>query len=222
MAICNRESKLCDILMSHPQLIPVINRLGINLGTGDGTIGEICEERNIDSKFFLSVVNTFLDEDYFPSNAKDVFTLEKTIDYLEKTGSFYLDIQLPNIERHFNRLIQMSGPDNNLELLRHFFLEMKKQFSDNILYEKEILFPDLRNNIMPQNSPYDLGNSISEVEEKLQDLLIFFVAHLKGRYDGNLCMAVVTSVFSLFTDICQNNRIRRRILIPLLEKISEK
>lgn len=55
-----------------------------------------------------------------------------------------------------------------------------------------------------------------EVEEKLHDLLYFFVEHLRGNYDANLCTAVVSAVFSLERDLCQNNRIRSRILLPLI------
>lgn len=220
MAIYNKETRLSEILMLHPSLIPVINRLGVALGVGDANIEEICKDRGIDCRFFLSVINTFLDEDYFPVNAKDVFTLEKTIEYLEKTDDYYLNVQLPNIERHFDWLIQRSGKENNLEMLRHFFMEMKNHFSETLISEKSELFPILRDHNHKKVNSSKVEAVNVEVEERLQDLLTFFVAHLKGDYDRNLCMAVVTSVFSLYNDICQNNRIRSRILLPALNDIA--
>lgn len=218
MALYNRDSKLSDAIMAHPSLIPVVNRLGIRLGVGDETFGEVCAERHIDSDFFLSVVNTFLDEDYFPANARGTFTLEKTIEYLQKTDSYYLRVQLPNIDRHFGSLMERSGKENNLRLLRKFYLDMRRQITECLLHDEEVLFPMLmRGDIDPDME--ELVGGYAEVEEKLHDLLYFFVEHLHGEYDSNLCTAVVTAVFSLEKDICQNNRIRNRILNPLVAEM---
>lgn len=218
MPIFNKESKLADAVLSNPQLIPVVNRLGVNLGVGDASIGAICANENIDPDFFLSVVNTFLDKDYFPVNPRGTFTLEKTVDYLEKTSRFYQMVQLPNIERHFNSLLVRSGKDNNLMLLQEFFIEMKKQLSECLLYETETFFPALKAGKIDVDKER-LAAGYAEVEEKLHDLLCFFVVHLHGSYDRNLCMAVVSAVFSLEKDYCQNNRIRNRILFPIVEEM---
>ncbi len=170
------------------------------------------------SAFFISVVNTFLDESYFPSNSRDTFSLEKTIDYLSKTSVYYLRVQLPNIERHFDSLISRSGTDNNLGLLRHFFTDMRHELVECVNYDERLLFPALRNGNVPSDCNRYV-NAHTEVEEKLHDLLTFFVVHLQGDYDRNLCMAVVSSVFSLQKDVSQNNRIRNRILLPIIREM---
>ncbi|MDE6399923.1 MAG: helix-turn-helix transcriptional regulator [Muribaculaceae bacterium] len=218
MAIYNKESKLSDAVLDNPQLIPVINRLGVSLGIGDSTIGSICAKAHIDSDFFLSVVNTFIDKDYFPVNARGTFTLEKTIDYLEKTSRFYKMVQLPNIERHFTSLMMRSGTDNNLGHLQTFFIEMRNQLSECLTYETDVFFPSLKKGIVLADMERVLSGH-AEVEAKLHDLLYFFVVHLRGDYDRNLCMAVVSSVFSLERDYSQNNRIRSRILFPIMEEM---
>ncbi len=214
MALYNSASKLADAIMSHPSLIPVLNRLGVSLGVGDGTIGEVCAERHIDSDFFLSVINTFLDEEYFPSHPQNTFTLDKTIDYLEKTDNFCLRIQLPNIDRHFTSLMEKSGSENNLDFLRRFYFEMRNELTDCLNYDLEILFPSLKKGLLPNG--YDFLEAFSEIEGKLHDLSYFFVQHLRGKYDSNLCTAVVSAVFALDKELRQNNRIRRRILSPLV------
>ena len=40
--------------------------------------------------------------------------------------------------------------------------------------------------------------------EKLNDLKSFFVLHLTGKYDLNLCYGVIFAIFSLEKDIKQN------------------
>lgn len=220
MAVYSKDAKLATLLMDYPSLIPVVNRLGIRLGVGDKTVEKICEMHHIDSTFFLSIVNTFIDDEYFPSNYIDSFSLDKIIDYLEKTGEYYLYVQLKNIEHHFNLLIKISGDDNNLIHLRKFFYEMKRQLEESLLYEKDNLFPKLRNKDLNGISKDRILEVSYDVEDKLQDLLTFFVVHLHGNYDMNLCTGVVTAIFSLKKDINQNNRIRTRILIPLIEKLN--
>lgn len=216
MAIYNLNSKLSDAIMRHPSLIPVVNRLGVALGVGDNTIGRICADAHIRPDFFLSIVNTFIDEEYFPMNASDTFSLDMMIDYIRKTSMYYRHMQLPNIDRHFQSLIERSGNANNLQMLRGFYDGMKVQL-EWCLEREEKLFNALSSNSGDIVASDNLVDGYREVEEKLHDLLTFFVVHLQGDYDRNLCMAVVSAIFSLEKDIRQNNRIRNRILIPLLK-----
>lgn len=45
MALINAETKLCDVILHEPSVIPVINRFGIILGVGDKSIRTVCEEK---------------------------------------------------------------------------------------------------------------------------------------------------------------------------------
>lgn len=128
---------------------------------------------------------------------------------------YYRHVQLPNIDRHFNSLMARSGTDNNLQLLQKFYSDMKGQLECCLKREEKEIPETIERGKMTQ-SLEEIVEGYGEVEEKLHDLLTFFVVHLRGDYDKNLCMAVVTAVFSLEKDIRQNNRIRSRILVPML------
>ena len=62
----SRNMKLADVIQMNYLLIPVIHRFGINLGFGDKTVSDVCEENNVDLNFFLQLVNAYHDQDYFP------------------------------------------------------------------------------------------------------------------------------------------------------------
>ena len=66
MPLISADTKLCEPILSEPTLIPVINRFGIYLGTGDKSIRTVCDEKEMDCNFFLTIINTFINEEYFP------------------------------------------------------------------------------------------------------------------------------------------------------------
>lgn len=226
MPIYNKESKLSEIILYDPSVIQVFNRFGIYLGVGDSTIKSSCEINNIDELLLLAIINTYLNRNYFPEGILGRINLYPLLNYLEKTDKYYKDVLLPNIERHFSLLIsksEINKKNSNLHLLQKFFWEVKAEMMEVIDNDLENWFPALRSNRYLEKisdkdffikKPYD--NNI--LEEKIEDLLSFFVVHLKGEYDQNLCVAVISALNILQKDIQQNNRIRNRILKPLCQE----
>lgn len=231
MALVTPETKLCDVVLDEPSVIPVINRFDINLGVGDKTVKEICRAKNIDLNFFLTILNAYIYESFFPEKGFDSFGAQEVIKYLQMTNSSYLRHQLPNIERHFNALIGHSdNSNNNLPLLQSLYNEVKGEIvkridNDNNHWFSEILQHE--QGVDAASIAVSVDDAVKEsdsIEDKLSDLKNMFVIHLRGDYDSNLCYAVLLAIISLEKDIKQNNRIRNRILYPLavaLKKASE-
>lgn len=228
MALINAECKLCEVILNEPSLIPVINRFGIVLGVGDKSIRTVCEEKKLDSEFFVTILNTFINEDYFPENRLKSFCAAQIVDYLTQTNAYYQQFQIPNIERHFNSLINQSDSDNNnLELMKQFFDELKKELLTRIENDQNHWFPAIKAAAESLHGEY-YGNPIAQdaqesdtLEEKLDDLKSLFVIHLKGEYELNLCHGVIFAIYSLEKDIKQHNRIRNRILRPMADAMIE-
>lgn len=216
MAIITKDIKLCDIVLNEPTTITVLNRFNIYLGLGDYTVESICNKCNIDINFFTSILNTYINENYFPEELLKSFTLNSIIVYCEKTNNYYQNLLIPNIERHFDALVMRSiNGNNNLRLLRNFFDEVKKELLTRIDFDNSVLFPSAlsQNNITINTTNLEQNDLI---EDKLDDLINMFVIHLKGDCDVNMCHAVLTSITSFQKDIRQNNRIRYRILLPII------
>ena len=224
----NAETKLCDVILHEPSVIPVINRFGIILGVGDKSIRTVCEEKNLDCEFFVTILNTFINEDYFPENRLKSFCATQIVDYLTQTNAYYEQFQIPNIERHFNFLINQSDSENNnLELMKQFFDELKKELLSRIENDKNCWFPSIKVAAETLHGEYygekfqpDTEENDS-LEEKLDDLKSLFVIHLKGEYDLNLCHGVIFAIYSLEKDIKQHNRIRYRILTPMVSAMEK-
>lgn len=52
MALIYSETRLADVIANETSVIPVINRFGINLGTGDATVDAVCRVHKLDTDFF--------------------------------------------------------------------------------------------------------------------------------------------------------------------------
>lgn len=225
MALVTPDTKLCEMIVDEPSVVPVINRFDIVLGVGDRTIKSICKEKGIDTSFFITILNAFIHESFFLENVTGAFNAGDVVDYLRKTNNSYLRNQLPNIERHFAALISRSDSNNNLPLLFNFYREVKTEIERRI--DSDNQWFDTIISAEQSNSEVSVaGNAVQaesdSIEDKLSDLINMFVIHLRGDYDRNLCHAVLFAVIGLEKDIRQNNRIRNRVLRPLVDALNSR
>ena len=225
MALVTPDTKLCEVIVDEPSVVPVINRFDIVLGVGDRTIKSICKEKGIDTSFFITILNAFIHESFFLENVTGAFNAGDVVDYLRKTNNSYLRNQLPNIERHFAALISRSDSNNNLPLLFNFYREVKTEIERRI--DSDNQWFDAIISAEQSNSEVSVaGNAVQaesdSIEDKLSDLINMFVIHLRGDYDRNLCHAVLFAGISLEKDIRQNNRIRNRVLRPLVDALNSR
>jgi len=229
MPLVYPNMQMSKVVEDHPSLIPVINRFGIRLGLGDNSVNEICVKYQLDTDFLLTVINTFLNEEYFPERKLQSFHTSQIIDYLQKTNHYYCQHQLPNIERHLTYFIKVSSPENQSTLLiGDFFAGLKKEFESRISYDEKVWFPyclslseKLQKNTHQPDAQICTQLPEDNIEELLADLKKIMVKHISGEYDENLCYAVITAVNNLQKDIKQQNRIRYRILVPMVSAMEK-
>lgn len=201
MFFLDTSSILSDIIEEKHDLIPVINRFGIRLGLGDKSIGEICRSANVDADFFLAILNTYINEDYFPERKLQRIDISLVIDYLNRTDDYLVHGQLHNLEKHLNAFIALSDPNNRqFELIRKLFFEFKDELTSQV-----------RKGVMERNIPI----------ESILDMKNIFIRHISGNYNDNMCYAVVFTIDSLQRDIENHNRIRDKILKPMIRELEE-
>lgn len=202
MLFLDKTSILSEVIEENHQLIPVINRFGIKLGLGDKTIGDICQSSNVNTDFFLAILNTFLNEDYFPEKKLQKFDIELVIKYIKQTDNYLTHVQLYNLEKHLNAFISMSDPNNaQLKLIRKLFIEFKKELTEQI--EQGIVEGD--------SAPLAL----------ITDLKSIIIRHISGNFNENMCYAVIFTIDSFQKDLEKHNRIREKILKPMIDNLGE-
>jgi len=200
MTLLNQQSVMADVLTEHNELIPVLNRFGIRLGVGDKTVLDLCNEHSLNPDFILTVLNVYLDENYVPDASLALFDTGLIADYFHHTVENYTHELVPNIEKHLNAFIAISGSENKeLAMLRTMFLKFKERMTTYL--QKVTDYDD--------DLPDDL----------LHDLKNILIRHLSEAYNQNLIYAVVFSVHSLEKDLSAHNRLRSKVLRPKLNEL---
>ena len=193
---------MADVLCEHNELIPVLNRFGIKLGVGESTLEDLFNEHYINSTLLLTVLNLYIDKEFVPTQLDQIDT-ETIVDYFHQTAENYIYELIPNIEKHLNAFIAISGSDKatdnsktELNVLREVFRKFKDKMSD---YLKNLINYD-------EDFP----------DELLYDLKNILIKHLSTDYNQNLCYAVIFSIHSFEKDMAAHNRLRSRVLSPKL------
>lgn len=233
-----QNMKMADVIQLNYLLLPVINRFGIQLGFGDVTVNEICLKKEININFFLDIVNSYHDKNFFPAADLQSFSVELIIDYLRKAHTNYLEDSIPHIEELINILIKDSTfQKQNLQLLKNFFNEYKKEITDHINREEKEVYPyalyieeafenlNINADIIDKMKTYSINNYINEhdnIEEKLYDLKNIIIKYLPPPKNNDLCNRILTKLFNLEKDLNDHSRIEEKVMVPKIKKMEEK
>jgi regulator of cell morphogenesis and NO signaling len=223
--------KMAEVVHMNYQLLPIISRFGINLGFGDKTIEQVCKEYEINVDFFLEIINSFHNKDYFPRKHLRSFSLELITEYLHKSHEYYLQNKIPRIEQllhHFSEAYHGNSSEI-FQLIDKFFNEYKKELNDHIRNEEEKVYPyalsvekafhakDPSHEIVARIRSYSIDDFEIEhnnVEDKLFDLKNILIKYLPFPFDTQLCHAILIELFRLETDLNDHARIEDKVLVP--------
>ncbi len=232
------NNKMVDLVHRNYNLIPVLNRFGIALGFGDKTIREVCEEKGLNLPFFLEIINSFLDDEYFPREHLISFPLRLIVDYLTRTHQDYLEKRIPEIEAIISSREEAcyEKEEHNFLLLK-FFREYKEELILHIRREDEQVFPyalgieklyhemdsrSIKPDEIPRYSIMDYLREHDNIEEKLFDLKNIIIKYLPPPRNPEACFRVIAMLFDLEKDMNDHSRIEEKVLVPKVAVMEQK
>ncbi len=230
MHIFSAHDKLSHLVRADYSLLPVINRFGIRLGIKDSTIEQICLEKQINTDFFLAIINTYHNPSYFPEKELLSFSPLLIVDYLRKTHKYYIEYVFPKIEDLLEKLIQSgNNGGEELKMIKSFYLKYKEEWVIHITEEEEDVFPYVKNLIEGKetSSGYTMQSFETEhtnVDDKLSDLENLIIKYLTPTYDDNICNEFLMMLSNFEKDSKDHARIEDKILLSQvieLEKLKK-
>ena len=225
-----KDMKMADVIQMNYMLIPVIHRFGIALGFGDKIVQTVCTEAQVDLNFFLQLVNTYHDKNYFPKEELQSIPAKDIVAYLKMTHASYLNEKLSEIEDLIGLLHNAKAEDEKyILLIRNFFEDYKNELTEHIMHEEEIVFPYVLSIeqiyesriVSPSNKEIFESFSIkayqeghSDIEEKLMDLKIIMIKYLAPPLNVNIYHKIIQLLFMLEQDLNYHSRIEDKVLVP--------
>ncbi|MCG8410319.1 MAG: hemerythrin domain-containing protein [Bacteroidales bacterium] len=228
---------MADVIHLNYHTLSVLNRFNIYLGFGDKTIEEVCNDKNVDINFFLEIVNTFVDKEYFPKKQLQTFSVSLITDYLKKTHQFYHEVKVPEIESLINEMIETCYTQKeNIVLLKKFFNEYKQELLNHTQREEEVVYPytlsieKAYNQEKIDSSVVDLMKNYSinifktehdDIEEKLYDLKNILIKYLPQPKNVQLCNKLIHELFILEQDLNDHSVIEDKVLVPKIRAMEK-
>ncbi len=225
--------KLADVIHHDHNLIPVINRFGIQLGFGDQSIDEICSSKGINLEFFLTILNAFHDPQYFPKKHLQSFPASVLVDYLRKAHQYYLLDKIPEIESLINQMAEKADMNKETYLLmKNFYSEYEHEFSTHTGREENLVYPyiieleeaigsnTISSDLIEKMNNYSISDYEEEhdnVEDKLFDLKNIIIKYLPTSKNDKLSFQILRELFALEKDLNEHARIEDMILVPKVE-----
>jgi len=223
-----KNNKMVDLIHSNYHLLPVIHRFGIRLGFGNKTVEILCAECQISTDFFLSIVNTFQNKDFYLKEKLLSFSPLLIIDYLKKTHKYYIAYSLPRIEKLLKELqISAAQQNSEMKMIEEFYLEYKTKLLNHIEDEENKVFPYI---IKLVNTPSEIENKNFQinfeeehenVDLEIDDLKNLIIKYIEPNYNELICNELLIEIFRFEKDILNHARIEDAILITQVKQLQK-
>ncbi len=227
---------MSDLIHQNYEVLTVLRRFNIELGFADKTIEEVCNEYTINPDFFVEIVNSFNDTDYFPRNKLKQHNVEDILFYLKSTHQFYLTKKIPEIEQQIKNLEFSDNNNKNKELIDNFFDGYKQEFNKHIQREEERIYPyiieldkALKTNKVrkvfdegiKEYSIFDYQEEHEDVAEKLFDLKNLIIKYLPTPLNSEVYNSILVKLFKLENDLKEHSRIEEKVIIPKVKEMEK-
>ncbi len=212
---------MSDLVSDHYAVLQVMSRFGIALGVGDRTIGEVCNDNQVDATTFLAVVNLTLDPAAQPDIAS--VSVRTLTDYLRNAHRYFLDFRLPSIRRKLIEAVNCTQHDVAFAIMRYYD-EYCAEVNKHMAYEEQVLFPYVELLLSGKQSPdYSIDQfrrHHDRVEEHLRELKQILIKYYPSGGTNEL-NDVLYDIFTCERELASHNTVEDALFVPAVERLSQ-
>lgn len=217
--------KLADLVESNYELLVVLARMGIPLGFGESSVGEVCRQRGISAELFLMICRIYSSEvPVLPYEQLTSDDLGGVLDYLHTSHLYYLEVTLPHLDA---KMAAMTATCDGVhsEILSTFFADYRREVDNHFDYEERTVFPYVQALLEKRRvDGYNIlcfEDNHSDIDGKLCDLKNIIIKYLPENCSAKLRYEVLSDIFRFEEDLSRHTVIENQILIPLVEKLEK-
>ena len=218
------DDKLINIIGDNYNILQALGCFGINLGFGDKTVREVCENQKVDTYTFLAVVN-FSINGYCGFDDAHRLSVPTLLQYLKASHAYYIDFELPFIRRELEEALDEN--DNLARLILKLYDEYAHSIVNHMRYEEKTVFPyveKLEAGEAPKN--YDIhmfSKHHEQTDVKLRELKNIIIKYLPS--DGlrnNQLSATLYDIYNCEDWLAQHAQVEDYIFIPAIRELERR
>ncbi len=218
------DDKMISIIRDNYNILQSLGSFGINLGFGDKTVREVCDEQGVDTYTFLAVVN-FTINGYKEYDNADRLSISTLLHYLKASHAYYIDFQLPFIRKEL--VEALDEKDNLARLILKLYDEYAHSITNHMKYEEKTVFPYVQALIDgTATAGFDIetfSKHHGQVDQKLKELKNIIIKYLPS--DGlhnNQLSATLYDIYNNEEWLNQHSLVEDEIFIPAIRNEERK
>ena len=214
---------MISLIRDNYDLLQALGSFGINLGFGDKTVRETCEDNNVDTYTFLAIVNYAINGygEFFSDEQLSVPTL---LHYLEASHAYFLEFQLPYIRRELSESLDEN--DSLGRLILKFYDEYAHEIRRHMQYEQKTLFPYVQSLLdgQPAND-YNVetfSKHHGATDKKLRELKLLIIKYLpQDGLHNNQLTATLHDIYENEVWLRQHAMVEDNIFVPVIRRLEQ-
>ena len=228
------DDKMISLIRDNYDLLQSLGSFGINLGFGDKTVQETCEDNKVDTYTFLAVVNFTANGDgerlrigdgtpgLFESDER--ISVPTLLHYLEASHAYFLDFQLPYIRRELTESLDEN--DSLAHLILRFYDEYAHEIRRHMKYEQKTLFPYVES-LLEGKAANDynvetFSKHHGAADKKLRELKLLIIKYLpQDGLHNNQLTATLHDIYDNEEWLRQHALVEDYIFVPAIRRLEQ-
>lgn len=224
MKLYEQDDKMISLIRDNYNVLQALGAFGINLGFGDKTVHEVCEEQNVDTFTFLAIVN-FIINGLSPKGHEASLSVPTLIKYLKASHKYYLGFQLPFIRKELAEALD--ADESMSRLIMRIYDEYARSIHQHMAYEEKMVFPYVDALLEGKSvTGYDVemfSKHHGSTTDKLLELKDIIIKNLPG--DGLSNNKLTATLYDLYNNeewLTIHASVEDEIFIPAIRLLEEK
>lgn len=218
------SDKMISLIRDNYNLLQSLGSFGISLGFGDKTVKQVCDDQNVDTNTFLSVVN-FTINGYREMDDVSRLSVPTLLQYLKASHDYFIGFQLPFIRKEL--VDALDENDNLARLILKLYDEYSRSVTQHMKYEEKTVFPYVESLIAGKpmaNYAIDMYSKHHGQESmKLRELKSIIIRYFPGdSLRNNQLSATLYDVYNNEEWLALHAEVEDKIFIPAIKCLEDK
>ena len=218
------SDKMISLIRDNYNLLQSLGSFGISLGFGDKTVKQVCDDQNVDTNTFLSVVN-FTINGYREMDDVSRLSVPTLLQYLKASHDYFIGFQLPFIRKEL--VDALDENDNLARLILKLYDEYSRSVTQHMKYEEKTVFPYVESLIAGKpmaNYAIDMYSKHHGQESmKLRELKSVIIKYFPGdSLRNNQLSATLYDIYNNEEWLALHAEVEDKIFIPAIKCLEDK